>query len=243
PSWHRRREASERHIRSVLSTPAARFRDQDPAHGVLLGYFESARLYAVATQVGEDSHVSLSTVIMSAFSRALTTLCTDFPIRVGLVASNRFGERWGGLVTSMNQMISIPVEPGGECLRQPALQALQAQTLRAYRLAMHDYDAVRPARLGLPDDTDPAPTYLYNIAPAWSSQPSPVQDGDVPTISWRSAFNTLGPQCMLRVGETPNGTLIVYLRIMGVSEADGTRLLQSTYSLVMQAGAHVLSET
>jgi hypothetical protein len=236
-AWQRRREASERHIRKVLSTPAARFRDQNPDYGPLIGYFESARLYSVGTRFARQSQVSLSTVIISAFARAVSQLCTDFPVRFGLVASNRFGERWAGLVTSMNQLISIPLELGEDYLRQPTLEALQMQTLRAYRVAMHDYDAVRPAKLGLPADTDPAPTCMYNITQGVSEHASPIQDGDVPAISWQPVFSTLGPPCLLRVSETTSNTLALYLRTFGQGEAVTSHILQSIYASIMSAAS------
>lgn len=237
-AWQRRREASERHFRTVLSTPAARFRESDPAQGTLQGYFESARLCTAANQLARESRVSLSSVLISAYARAVSQQCTDFPVRLALMSSNRFGARWAGLISSMNQLISIPLEPEENCLRQPALEALQAQSLRAYRLAMHDVDAVRPENLGLAADVDRAPTCMYNIVTPWvSDQSSPVQDGDLPSISWEPVFTSLGPRCYLRVCETTTDTLILTLRTTGISEAVNTEMLQAIYSSIIQAGA------
>ena len=237
-AWQRRREASERHIRKVLGMPAARL--PNLSHAALLGYFESARLYADASRVAREAHVSVSAVLISAYALAVCQLCTDSPVRMGLVASNRFGERWARLVTSMNQLISIPLEPDADFLRQPALEAVQDQSLRAYRLAMHDYDAVRPARLGLPPDTDPAPTCVYNIyTTSEREQISPIQDGEVPEISWRPLHGTLGPRCLLRICEltssTEPDTLTLYLRTTGLGEAGTVRILQTIYSAITQA--------
>lgn len=236
-AWRRRREASEQHMLKVLSTPAAQFREKDPAHGPLLGFYESARLCTVAKQVARECHVSLSTVVSSAFARAVSQLCTDDSVRFGLVASNRFGERWTGLVTSMNQMISIPLEPGDDCMQQPRLAALQDQCLRAYRLAMYDVDAVRPASLGLPADTDTALTCMYNIITPWvSEQFAPIQDGEVPSITWRPVFNDLVPSCYLLVCETTTDTLTMHLSTRGLGKAATAQLLQTTHAVVIGAG-------
>ena len=172
--------------------------------------------------------------------------CTDFPIRMAVMSSNRFSERWAGLVTTLNQMISITVEVDDTCLQRPALEAVQARSLRAYRLAMFDYDAMEPANLGLPADTDRAPTCMFNIVPAWVCEPTtPIQDGDVPEISWEPVFTSLGPRCHLRVYETTRGTLIPILRTTGIEEAVNVEILQSMYSTIIEAGdrAGALSES
>ncbi|MEO6500497.1 MAG: condensation domain-containing protein [Jatrophihabitantaceae bacterium] len=235
-TWQRRREASERHFRRMLDTPAARFRGLDDAHGAVQGYFESARLYADAGRVAREAHVSLSTVLISAYALAISELCTDLPIRFGLMASNRFGERWAGLITSMNQLVSIPLEPDADCLQQSALEAVQAQSLRAYRLALHDVDAMRPERLGLPADTDRTPTCMYNMVTPWvSEQSSPIQDGEVPEISWEPAFSTLGPRCYLRACETTTGTLLLVLRTNGLGIQATGQMLRRVSSAITEA--------
>lgn len=239
-AWQRRREAAEQHMRRVLSTPAAHFRETDPAHGHLLAYYESARLYTVANQLARECQVSLSTVVSSAYARAVSQFCTDHPVRLGLVASNRFGERWAGLVVSLNQLVPIPVEPGEDCMQQPRLAAMQEQSLRAYRLGMHDVDAVRPVNLGLPADTDATLTCMYNIVTPWvSEQLAPIEDGEVPTITWRPVFNPLGPICYLLVGESTTQTLTLYLRTHGLGKATTAQLLQMTHAVVLEAGRAV----
>lgn len=241
-AWQRRQEAAERHVRTVLSTPAARFRDLDPAHGALMGYFESARLYSVANQFARQSSVSLSTVVISAYARAVSQLCTDLPVRFGLIASNRFGKRWATLVASMNQVISIPLHPGEDCMQQTTLEALQTQSLRAYRLALHDIHRMRPAELGLPVDTDPKATCIYNfITPAVSEQTSPIQDGDVPSISWNPVLTAEGPRCYLEVGETTTSTLTLHLYTNGLGEAATVQILQAIHSTIMRAGAAAMT--
>ncbi len=238
-AWQRRREASERHFRRVLDMPAARFRALDDAHGAAQGYFESVRLHADASRVAREAHVSLSTVLISAYALAVSELCTDLPVRFGLVASNRFSDRWAGLITSMNQLISIPLEPAADCLRQPAaLEAVQAQSLRAYRLALHDVDAMLPERLGLPADTDRAPTCMYNMVTPWvSEQNSPIQDGEAPEISWEPAFSTLGPRCYLRACETTTGTLLLVLRTNGLGKDATAQMLRRIHSAITEAAA------
>ena len=237
-AWQRRREASERHFRTVLQTPAARFRGLDDAHGLVQGYFESARLFADASEIARQAHVSLSSVVMSAYALAVSEQCTEFPVRFGLMASNRFGERWAGLVTSMNQLISIPLEPGENCMRQPALEALQNQSLRAYRVAMHDVDAMHPENLGLPPDLDPSPTCRYNMVTPWvSEQTSPIQDGDTPEITWEPAFGSFGPPAYLRACETTTGTLLLVLRTRGLGEATTARMLRRIYTAITEAAA------
>lgn len=238
PTWQRRREASERHFRKMFDTPAAQFRGLDDAHGAVQGYFESVRLHADATRVAREAHVSLSTVLISAYALAVSELCTELPIRFGLIASNRFGERWAGLITSMNQLISIPLKPDADCLRQPALEAVQTQSLRAYRLALHDVDAVRPENLGLPADIDRKPTCMYNMVTPWvSEQSSPIQDGEVPEISWEPAFSTLGPRCYLRACETTTGTLLLVLRTNGMGKQVTAQMLRRIHSAITEAAA------
>lgn len=235
--WQRRREASERHHRTVLGAPAARFRELNPAQGTMQGYFESARLHTVATRIARECHVSLSSVLISAYALAVSKQCTDFPIRLALMSSNRFSERWAGLVTSLNQMLPVTIEVDDDCLRRPALEDVQARSLRAYRLAMFDYDAMQPSKLGLAPDTDRTPTCMYNFVPSWvSEQSSPIQDGNVPDISWEPVFTSLGPRCHLRVYETTSDTLIPILRTTGISEAVNVEILQRMYSTIIQAG-------
>jgi hypothetical protein len=237
-AWQRRREASERHFRTVLGTPAARFRDLDPARGWMQGYFESARLHTAANRIARECRVSLSSVLISAYALAVSKQCTDFPVRVAVMSANRFSQRWAGLVTSLNQMIPIPVEAVGDtCLQRPALEDIQARSLRAYRLAMFDYDAMQPVNLGLPPDTDRTPTCMYNIVTSWVSEPtSPIQDGEVPEISWEPVFTPLGPRCHLRVFETTRDTLILTLRTAGISEGANVELLQRMHSAIIEAG-------
>jgi hypothetical protein len=244
-AWQRRREASERHHRTVFGVPAARFRELNPALGTMQGYFESARLHTVASRIARECRVSLSSVLISAYARAVSEQCTDFPIRMALMSSNRFSQRWAGLVTTLNQMLPVTVEVDDQCLQRPALEAVQARSLRAYRLAMFDYDAMQPSNLGLPPDTDRTPTCMYNFVPSWVSEPtSPPQDGNVPDISWEPVFTSLGPRCHLRVYETTRDTLIPILRTTGISEAVNVEILQRMYSMIIQAGERAaLSES
>jgi hypothetical protein len=239
-AWQRRRESSERHCYKVLSTPAARFRELNPDQGAVGGYFESARLHTVASRIARECRVSLSSVLISAYARAVSEQCTDFPIRMALMSSNRFSQRWAGLVSSMNQAISIPLEPDENCLQKPALEVLQAQSLRAYRLAIHDLDAVRPERLGLPADLDRTPTCMYNfLASRVSDQSSPIQDGDVPDITWEPFTTLLGPgcYCYLRVYETTTDTLILTLRTTGLGKDATGQMLRRIHSAITEAAA------
>jgi hypothetical protein len=163
--------------------------------------------------------------------------CGDSPIRLALMSSNRFSQRWAGLVASMNQLIPITLDAGEDCLRRPALEALQNKALRAYRVAMHDVDAMWPANLGLPPETDRTPTCMYNVVTPWvSDQSSPIQDGDVPSISWEPVFTSLGPRCYLRACETTTDTLILTLRTTGVEEAVNIEMLREIYSTIIEAG-------
>ncbi|MEO6500498.1 MAG: condensation domain-containing protein [Jatrophihabitantaceae bacterium] len=241
-AWQRRREASERHYRTVLGAPAARFRELNPAPGTMQGYFESARLHTAASRIAHECRVSLSSVLISAYALAVSKQCTELPIRMAVMSSNRFSQRWAGLVTTLNQMVAITVEVEDNCLQRPALEAVQARSLRAYRLAIFDYDAMRPASLGLPPDIDPTPTCMFNIVASWVCEPtSPIQDGDVPDISWEPVFTSLGPRCHLRVYETTRGTLIPILRTTGISEAVNVEISQRMYSTIIQAGERAVA--
>ncbi|MET0763892.1 MAG: condensation domain-containing protein [Blastococcus sp.] len=226
-SWSARRSATARHFAAVHAHPAADFIAGDPAAGVVQGTLRSAVLHDRVTRRAAEVGVSLSTVVVAAYARAVAARCDGRPVRVGLMSSNRFGLRWRELVTSMNQWVPLRVEPPDAGLDGRALTELHQAALRAYRVAMYDVDAVRPAALG--GDAGPPYTCTYNLISPW---PDPDRaDPAEPLVVWEPVFNAIGPRCYLRVFESP-ASLTLSLRTSGLGRPITAALLHDIHDLM-----------
>lgn len=227
PAWKARRDASDRHHAGVFATPAASFAVDEPEAGVMQGSFESAAFLTAADGLARRAGVSLSTVLLSAYTAAVARHCDHDAIRLGLMSSNRFGTRWRGLVTSMNQWVPMTVAGARDTVEAAALPALQATALRAYRVALRDVDAPRPAAC------QTAPTCTYNLITPWPLTPGfdPATEPVEPEIVWENAFSAIGPRCYLRIFQTPQ-TLIVSLRTTGLGRELTEDVLRTIRTLI-----------
>jgi hypothetical protein len=237
--WQTKLRASQRHFQSVYQSEATSFRDRDPAAGVLQVAVESRRLRIAAEQLAASHKVSIASVFTTAFLGAVAALCNPGPVRIGLMSSNRFLERWRNQVTTMNQLVPMiaetdPARDFGERLAQ-----IQVSTMRAYRLGLFDVDAVTPQALGLAlDPAQVRPVCIFNIVNGADVEyPDPETQNSEPELHWEKAFNLVAAGCNLRAQLTFGGTVRLRLRTGELSADTTSAILLATYRQVVQHAA------
>lgn len=237
--WQTKLKATQRHFRSVYQAEVAGFLDRDPERGGLQAAIESVPLHAAAHRLAAEHNVSLSTVFTAAFADALRPYCEPGPIRMGLMTSNRFTERWRYYVTSMNQLIPILIEGGAAADFVERLPEVGVNSMRAFRLGMFDVDQVTPAALGL--DLEPSAVgslcmlNVMNFAPA--EFPGELAEGQQPELHWEPLFNTIRSGCYLKVYDTRAGTVRLRLRAGGLTEDTFTGILLGIHQRVLDVGS------
>jgi len=235
--WQTKLKATQRHLRTVYQAEVAGFADRDPERGGLQAAIESAPLHTAAHRLVAEHNVSLTTVFTAAFADALRPHCAPGPIRMGLMTSNRFTERWRHYVTSMNQLIPILIEGDPAADFVDRLPEVGVNTMRAFRLGMFDVDQVTPAALGL--DLEPSEVgslcmlNVMNFAPAEFS--GELADGQQPELHWEPLFNTIRSGCYLRVYDTRVGTVRLRLRAGGLTEDALAGILLGIHQRVLDA--------
>ena len=235
--WRTKLKSTQRHFRAVYEADAASFLDRDPERGGLQAAIESAPLYAATQALVAEHNVSLSTVFTAAFADALSRYCGPGPIRMGLMTSNRFTERWRPYVTSMNQLIPILIDgdPDGSFVER--LRGVGVTAMRAYRLGMFDVDQVTPAALGL--DLQPSEVKslcmlnVMDFAPVEFAA-EPTEDG-LPELHWEPVFSNISAGCYLRVYDTAASTVRLRLRTGGLTEDTVRGILHGIYQRVLAA--------
>jgi hypothetical protein len=236
--WQTKLKSTQKHFRTVYQAQVAGFADRDPERGGLQAAIESAPLYTAVQKLVAEHNVSLSTVLTAAFADALRPYCEPGPIRMGLMTSNRFTERWRYYVTSMNQLIPILIEgdPDGDFIGR--LPEVGVNAMRAYRLGMFDVDQVTPAALGL--DLDPSEVgslcmlNVMDFAPG--EFPGELADGQQPELHWEPVYNNIRSGCYLRVYDTTAGTIRLRLRTGGLTEDTLAGILLGIHRRVLEAG-------
>jgi hypothetical protein len=235
--WRAKLKATQRHFRTVYQAEVARLSDWDPERGGLQAAIESAPLHTAAHRLVAEHNVSLSTVFTAAFADALRPHCAPGLIRMGLMTSNRFTERWRYYVTSMNQLIPILIEGGPAADFVDRLPEVGVNAMRAFRLGMFDVDQVTPAALGL--DLSPsqvAPLCVLNVmnfAPAEFT--GELTEGEQPELHWEPLFNNIRSGCYLRVYDTRVGTIRLRLRVGGLTEEMLAGILLGIHQRVLDA--------
>jgi condensation domain-containing protein len=237
--WQTKLKATQRHFRGVYQAEVAGFADFEPERGGFQAAIESAPLHTAAHRLVDEHNVSLSTVFTAAFADALRPYCAPGPIRMGLMTSNRFTERWRYYVTSMNQLIPILIEGGSAAEFVDRLPEVGVNAMRAFRLGMFDVDQVTPAALGL--DLSPsqvAPLCVLNVmnfAPA--EFPGELAEGEQPELHREPLFNNVRSGCYLRVYDTRVGTVRLRLRTGGLTEDTLAGILLGIHQRVLDAAS------
>ncbi|MEO6703386.1 MAG: condensation domain-containing protein [Jatrophihabitantaceae bacterium] len=234
-SWQQKVRASQRHFRAVYLSEVADFRDRDADAGVLQVALESDELARSVTMLAGQHQVSVATVFTAAFLEAVARFCTAGPIRIGLMTSNRFLQRWQHQVSTMNQLVPIVVAADPATDFGARLAATQLASMRAFRLGMFDVDAVTPAALDLAmQPGEVAPLCILNVVNGAITQyPLPVAGG-APQLHWEQAFNLTAARCNLRVLRTQQDTVLLRLRTGGLPAETAASILQGTYQRVIE---------
>jgi hypothetical protein len=234
--WQTKLRASQRHFQSVHQSEATSFRNRDPAAGVLQVAVESRELRTAAEQLAASHRVSIASVFTTAFLDAVATLCHPGPVRIGLMSSNRFLERWRNQVTTMNQLVPMIANTDPALDFDQRLAQIQVSTMRAYRLGLFDVDAVTPRALGLA--LDPAkvrPLCIFNIVNGADVEyPDQETQNSDPELHWEKAFNLTAAGCNLRAQLTFGGTVRLRLRTGELSPDITSAILLATYRQVIQ---------
>lgn len=235
--WQAKLKATQKHFRAVYESEPAEFRDRDPEQTVLNCALESTLLCAAGRTLTDRYKVSMATVFTAAFLDAVAGFCTSGSIRVGLMTSNRFLERWRNQVTTMNQLIPMlaDADPGLDFAERIA--STQVATVRAFRLGLFDPDQVTPQALGLSAES----TQLYSLCMVNFSNGVPVEivdpetPGEPPMVHWEPAFSKIARSCYLRVHETTGDTLRLRLRTGELPAEVAEAILRNTYQRVLDA--------
>lgn len=237
--WRTKLKATQRYLRAVYQAEVTSFRDQVPERGGLQVAIESAPLYRAAHRIADEHNVSLSTVFTAALADAISPFCEPGQIRMGLMTSNRFTERWRYYVTSMNQLIPILItgDPSADFVDR--LPEVGVNAMRAYRLGMFDVDQVTPAALGL--DLKPSDIgvlcmlNVMNFAPG--EFPGELAEGEQPELHWEPVFNNIRSGCYLRVYHTTVGTVGLRLRTGGLTKETVAAILLAIHDRVLGAAS------
>lgn len=236
--WQSKLKASRRHVLAVHQRAVTGFRDRDPGAGVLQVALESRQLRTAAEQLAARYKVSIAGVITTAFLDAVAEQCDPGPIRIGLMSSNRFLERWRNQVSSMNQLVPMIAEIDPDLDFGQRLARVQLSTMRAYRLGLFDVDAVTPRALGLAlEPAEVRPLCIFNIVNgAEVEYPEPEVEGPdrSPELHWETAFNLAAAGCNLRAQLTFGGTARLRLRTGELSPDTASAILLTTYRQVVQ---------
>jgi hypothetical protein len=235
-SWAVKLKATQRHFRTVLQTPATDFRDRDRDAGVLQAAVETATLAGAVQELADAHKVSPATVFTAGYLDAIAGYCDPGLIRIGLMTSNRFLQRWRHQVTTMNQLIPITVAADPEIPFAERLQPIQLATMRAYRIGMYDVDQVTPAALGIPPEVAQLGyVCTFNLMDMANAEyPSP--DGatlDDPPVHWEPVFNQIAAGCYLRVYLTTTGTVRLRLRTGGLPRETTAGILTATHRRII----------
>ena len=233
--WRSRQEAGQRYFRRVYQQDSAQFDDQADEHPGLHAIVESRALYQAAYALAERCTVSVATVLTAAYADALAECSTGPLLRIGLMSSNRFAERWDNLITSMNQWVPIMVSADTAEDFQVRLESLQQDAVRAYRLGIYNLDEFTPQALGISRSAaEIRPLAGFNFI---TPEPGLYDDGEVaagaPPVHWQEVFTNFGSRCYLRVYETDEGTIRLQIFTNGLSRDTVTRLLSRMHEVVV----------
>lgn len=145
-AWARRRADALSHWRRTLEGAPAPC--TPPPGGAPSGSsaLRSSPGLAAAERLAEEWRVSLHTVVLAAFCRAMAESRGEERILLALMAGNRYDARSRRLVSSVNQVVPLLVEtvPGEDFVA--LAHRLHWDALRAYRNAVFDVDALEPVR-------------------------------------------------------------------------------------------------
>lgn len=239
--WRTKLKATQRYLRAVYQAEVTSFRDQVPERGGLQVALESAPLYRAAHRIADEQNVSVSTVFTLALADAVSPHCKAGQIRMGLMTSNRFTERWRYYVTSMNQLIPILITGDVDADFIERLPEVGVNAMRAYRLGMFDVDQVTPAALGL--DLKPSEVGLLcmlnvmNFAPG--EFPGELAEGEQPELHWEPVFTNIRSGCYLRVYHTTVGTIGLRLRTGGLTKETVAAILLGIHDRVLGAASQL----
>jgi hypothetical protein len=237
-SWRSRAVATERHFRNFYSQPRAPFRNYDPGLPSAQASLESRRLYTAAHNLAEAHEVSTATVMTAAYAFALAEQCDGPTMRIGLLSSNRFAERWEYLVTTMNQLAALLVNADPDRGLPEQLAAVHAGALHAYRLSHYDHDSMTPQALGMgsaPGAEEPLARFNFLTA-----QPAEYHDEEgpnEPSVHFEPLFKLFDVPCYLRVSETDEEGIRLQALTRGLPEQTVRALLLCTYRVVVDAAA------
>jgi hypothetical protein len=174
-----------------------------PARGaVLRATMHTGVAEPVLSAVAHGMGVTLPTVVLAAYCRALCdTATTSSPLLVYAMSSNRF-DIAADLVTSMNQWSVLLADVrDGEPL-EPTARRLHVASLRALVHSMYDPDVVAQIRAAAEANGAALdPGYFMTMVPPSVSAPvaaAPVPIGP-PTLQWHHPTRTTGPAFYLMV--------------------------------------------
>jgi len=238
--WRTRQEAAQRHFRQVYLQDTAEFDDQADGHGGLHAILESKALHRAAYTLAQRYTVSVATVLTAAYADALAACSTGQLLRIYLMSSNRFAERWDNLITSMNQTVPTMVAADTTEEFGARLMNLQQITMRAYRLGIYNVDEFTPSALGItrsPEQIRPM-AGLNFISPSKALYDD-EEIGDVaPPVHWQEVFTTYDSRCYLRVFDTDDGTIRLQIFTNGLSRGTVIGLLNRIYQVVTTNAAN-----
>ncbi|MGI8667354.1 MAG: condensation domain-containing protein [Jatrophihabitans sp.] len=237
PAWQRKLKASQQHFRTIYQTPTSDFRHRDATAEVLQVTIESRRLAAAANRLASAHKVSPATVFTTAFLDAVAGFCQPGPLRIGLMSSNRFLDRWRYQVSSMNQIIPIIADPDPAHRLGERLARIQVAAMRAYRLGIFDVDQISPAALGLPDCAASS-VCIINIARGAPAEYLDAESDELPVrLHWEQPVKLGAAGCNLRVFITAADSVRLRLRTSDLSRATAAAIVTTTYRRVIDSAA------
>ncbi|MER7792302.1 condensation domain-containing protein [Streptomyces sp. NPDC097640] len=235
-----RRTAAERHWEKVLGASAEipqqpRPTSADGRFPVLQASVRSTAAQSAAQWLAERLSLSKSSVLLTAYARAVAQVCGLPSVPVRLQSSNRGNARWGGYVTSMNQWAAGCLDAGSGTGFGELAQNVDKAAFLAYRMGVYDPDSIRLIKQRFPSASiDPEPVWAFNymVRPAVAGMAEPGES-DIPVVKWEQQVSAIGPQFHTRFIEDGSEALTIWLRGRQVGKELVSELLLGIHEVLV----------
>jgi hypothetical protein len=179
-AWGARTQAAVAYWRRCLADAPGSERAADAGSDIRWADLFSVPALDAARHLAASLGVSLQTVVFSAFCRAVAERDGHRDIVVGQVAGNRTDARSRRLVSTVVQLVPVPVRIELDDTFATLAKRLQWSTLSAYRHGYFDVDALRGVEEEYGHNAAGAGfRYFFNFSDAFPKDDDTVELGDV----------------------------------------------------------------
>ncbi|MGY0064549.1 condensation domain-containing protein [Streptomyces sp. LZ34] len=234
-----RRTAAERHWEKVLTASAEipeqplPTSDERPFH-VLQAAVRSTAAQTAAQQLAERLSLPKSSVLLTAYTRAVAQVCGLPSVPVRLQSSNRGNARWGSYVTSMNQWAAGCLDANAGTSFGELAQGINKAAFLAYRMGMYDPDSIGLMKQRFPSaGIDPEPVWAFNYMVRPAARAADPEESDVPVVKWERQVSAIGPKFHTRFIEDGSAALTIWLRAREVGKELVSELLLGIHEVLV----------